>query len=351
MKALFLCAGRGTRMRPISYSLPKHLIPVGNKPVLQRNVEMVVEAGIKDIGMVVSPSTEDHYRRFLGGEKWGANFEYIQQKNPKGLAHAVNCGRNFVGEEPFVVYLGDNLLQWELDEMLKNYRNSKAVASVLLQSVENPERFGVAEIEKGRVEGLVEKPENPPSDMAIVGVYLFDSGVFDAIEKIEPSDRGELEITDAIGELIDRGEEVSFSSFEGWWVDVGRPEDALEANRLVIEDMEDHLGCSEDRLKIENKENVKISGQADTRDCEVIGPAVIGSRSSISNCRIGPNVSVGKDCELRDVEVSNSIIMDGVELSGGKLQDSLLGNETRLELPDSSFRIYLGDRGRIDRKI
>ena len=347
MKALFLCAGKGTRMRPISYSVPKHLIPVGNKPVLQRNVEMVLRAGINDIGMVVSPSTKDLYREYLGKKKWGADFHYIEQNDPKGLAHAVQCGRDFVGEEPFLVYLGDNLLGLELNRMINEYRESSTDASILLKSVSNPERFGVAKVEEDNVTGLVEKPEDPPSNLAIVGVYLLNSKIFDAIEEIDFSARGELEITDAIQQLIDWDYRVKFSSFDGWWVDVGRPGDAIKANKVLVQEMSARTDRAvKVNTSLKNPESVIISENAELENCELVGPTVIGD-SVISDSKIGPNVSIGDNCNIEDSRISDTIVMKGVKLSGGGVTKSLIGEEVELNLPSGDFEIRIGNQGTI----
>ncbi|MBS3787296.1 glucose-1-phosphate thymidylyltransferase [Candidatus Bipolaricaulota bacterium] len=347
MKGVFLCAGKGTRMRPISYSIPKHLIPLANNPILQYNVEKVIDAGINEVGMVVSPDMESLYRETLGTSKWGASITYIHQENPRGLAHAVACARDFVGDDPFLVYLGDNLLQSGLTEMVRKFKETESVASILLAPVDDPERFGVAEIEDGKVVDLVEKPDHPPSDLAIVGAYLFNRDIFPAIERIEPSDRGELEITDAIAYLINEGRNVTPSELEGWWLDVGRPSDVLRANRVLLEGIDGSVGGEIRDSKLSDRSKIVVSENSRIESSELRGPIHVAETSHIVNSTLGPNVSIGKGVELQDAEVENAIIMDKARIEKAALTGSLIGANAEIRLPGTQVKTIVGSQARI----
>lgn len=347
MKGVFLCAGKGTRMRPVSYSTPKHLIPVANKPILQYNIEKVINAGISDVGLVVSPEMKSLYRESLGTSKWGASITYIHQEDPQGLAHAVACAREFVGNEPFLVYLGDNLLHSGLDQMVKNFHEEKPAGSILLAQVDDPERFGVAEIEAGNIVNLVEKPDNPPSNLAIVGAYLFNREIFSAIQKIEPSDRGELEITDAIAQLIDEGKQVVPSELEGWWLDVGRPSDALRANRVLLKEIEGSLEDEVSNTELTDRSQITVSEDSEVKNSELRGPVHLASGARVENSTLGPNVSLGSRVKLRDAEVEDSIIMEGAEIEKVDLRQSLIGEKVEIKLTGDRIETIVGDGAKI----
>lgn len=347
MKGVFLCAGKGTRMRPISYSIPKHLIPLANKRILQYNVEKVIDAGIDEVGLVVSPEMENAYRDVLGTSKWGASISYIHQEDPQGLAHAVGCARDFVGDEPFLVYLGDNLLESGLEEMVSDFRTDNSLASILLAPVDDPERFGVAEIEDGKITNLVEKPDQPPSNLAIVGSYLFEEEIFDAIEKIEPSDRGEFEITDAIARLIKEGGKVTPSRIEGWWLDVGRPSDAIEANRVLLEDADLELEVAPRNSELKNRSKLGIPKNSRIEDSLIEGPARFGEEVEVINSTIGPNVSIGEGVTIKNAEITDTIIMAGSKVENANLSGSLLANESRIELSGEKISAKLGSQAEI----
>jgi len=347
LKGVFLCAGKGTRMRPISYSVPKHLIPLANKRILQYNVEKVIDAGIDEIGLVVSPEMETAYREVLGTSKWGASISYIHQEDPQGLAHAVACARDFVENEPFLVYLGDNLLESGLREMVSKFQKDNSLASILLAPVDDPERFGVAEIENGEITNLVEKPDHPPSNLAIVGSYLFEKEIFEAIEKIEPSDRGELEITDAIAKLISEGSKVTPSRIKGWWLDVGRPADAIEANRVLLEDADLKLEGKPTNSELRNRSKLGIPKTSRIEDSLIEGPARLGEEVEVINSTIGPNVSIGEGVTIKNAEVTDTIIMAGSKIENAKLSDSLMAKEARIELGGNRISARLGNQAEI----
>lgn len=350
MKGVFLCAGKGTRMRPISYSTPKHLIPVANKPILQYNVEKVIDAGITEVGLVVSPEMEPLYREALGTSKWGASITYLHQKDPKGLAHAVACARDFVEDDPFLVYLGDNLLSYGLTEMVGRFEEEEPAASILLASVDDPERFGVAEIENERIVNLVEKPDDPPSNLAIVGTYLFDQDIFPAIEEIEPSDRGELEITDAIAYLITKGKPVTPTELEGWWLDVGRPSDALKANRVLLEEAEGRIEGGVKNSTLANRGKITVAETSQVENSELQGPAHIAEGARIINSTVGPNATVGENVVIRDAEIKNSIIMARSKLNKVKMVQSLIGEDAEINLAGEEIEATLGNQVKISRE-
>ncbi len=350
MKAIFLCAGQGTRMRPISYSVPKHLIPLANKKLLHYNVEKVIEGGIEEVGLVVSPEMESAYREVLGEGRWGAMFSYIHQDDPRGLAHAVDCARDYVGDEDFLVYLGDNLLEQKLSPMIEEFTVNNASASIMLAEVDDPERFGVAVLEEDRIVNLVEKPDDPPSNLAIVGAYAFTSDVFDAIEVIEPSGRGELEITDAIQELIDRGQEVVPSRLKGWWLDVGRPRDALNANRVALKETTVGIDGDLAKTEVEREREVQIGKEVQVKDSKIVGPVSLLGETEVEGSIIGPNTSIGPGCKIKGSRIENSIVMGETLVKDTALQDSILGAKSGISLDGGSVEVFAGNQTYINSK-
>jgi glucose-1-phosphate thymidylyltransferase len=275
IKGLILSGGSGTRLRPITHTYAKQLVPVANKPVLFYGIEALVEAGVEDIGIIIAPQTGDEVREAVGdGSAFGARVTYIEQDRPAGLAHAVLTAEEFLAGSPFVMYLGDNLLRDGVPGLVERFREESPDAMILLTQVEDPSAFGVAELDEGRVVRLVEKPEDPPSDMALVGVYLFSPAILDAARQLEPSDRGELEITEAIQALIDEGREVRSEVVSGWWKDTGQLADMLEANRLVLDDIVTRLDGKVEDSRVEGR--VIVEEGAVLRNSLVRGPAVIG---------------------------------------------------------------------------
>lgn len=334
-------------MRPVSYSTPKHLIPIANKPILQYNIEKVINAGITDVGLIVSPEIESLYRESLGSSKWGASITYIHQENPQGLAHAVACARDFVGNDPFLVYLGDNLFHFELTEMVNNFKQEKPAGSILLAPVDNPERFGVAEVKGGNIVNLVEKPDRPPSNLAIVGAYLFNQEIFSAIENIEPSDRGELEITDAIANLIDNGKKVTPSTLEGWWLDVGRPSDALRANRVLLKEIRGSIKGKIQNTELTDRSAINVSEDSQVKNSRLRGPVHVASGARVVNSTLGPNVSLGSGVELRDAVVEDSIIMEEAKIEKVHLLRSLVGEKAEISLEGGKTEAIFGNQTKI----
>ncbi|HWP98878.1 MAG TPA: glucose-1-phosphate thymidylyltransferase [Vicinamibacterales bacterium] len=351
MKGLILSGGTGTRLRPLTYTSAKQLVPVANKPVLFYGIEALAAAGIRDLGIVVG-DTKQEIRAAVGdGSRWGVRVTYIEQDAPRGLAHAVLISEPFLGREPFVMYLGDNLLNRSLAPFVEEFLRERPAAQILLARVPDPQRFGVAELCDGRVVRLVEKPEEPISEYALVGVYLFGPEVFESVRRIRPSFRNELEITDAIQDLIDRGLEVRPHVVEGWWKDTGKLEDMLEANRLILDTLERRVeGSVDEASRIEGK--VVVEAGAVIRESVVRGPAIIGARARILHAYIGPFTSIMNDVEIRDSEVEHSIVLEGSVLSGlgSRVTDSLIGKNVRIHrepMKPSAYRFMVGDNSEI----
>jgi glucose-1-phosphate thymidylyltransferase len=351
MKGLILSGGRGTRLRPLTYTSAKQLVPVANKPVLFYAIESLVDAGIRDIGMVVG-DTQAEIRAAVGdGSHWGARITYIEQDAPRGLAHAVLISEPFIGSDPFVMYLGDNLLNKGITRFVDQFVRERPAAQILLARVPDPQMFGVAELADGRVVGLVEKPKEPKSDLALVGVYMFSAAVFDAVKSIAPSFRNELEITDAIQTLIDRGLDVRPHIVDGWWKDTGKLEDILEANRLILETIERRIdGAVDGESRVEGK--VVIEAGAVVEHSVIRGPVIVGARARIVNAFVGPFTSIMNDAEVRDSEIEHSIVLEGSSISNlsSRVEDSLIGKNVkiyRLPVKPSAYRFMLGDNSEV----
>jgi glucose-1-phosphate thymidylyltransferase len=351
MKGLILSGGRGTRLRPLTYTSAKQLVPVANKPVLFYGIEALAEAGIKEIGIVVG-DTQDEIRAAVGdGSAWGVSITYIEQDAPRGLAHAVLISEPFIRGEPFVMYLGDNLLNKGITNFVDEFVREAPAAQILLARVPDPQMFGVAELSDGRVVRLVEKPAEPKSDLALVGVYMFSPAVFEAVKSIRPSFRNELEITDAIQHLIDRGLEVRPHIVDGWWKDTGKLEDMLEANRLILDTIQRRVDGSVDaESRVEGK--VIVETGAVIENSVVRGPVIIGARAKIVNAYVGPFTSIMSDAEVRDSEIEHSIVLEGSRISNlaARIEDSLIGKNVRvyrLPVKPSAYRFMLGDNSEV----
>jgi glucose-1-phosphate thymidylyltransferase len=353
LKGLILSGGAGTRLRPITHTSAKQLVPVANKPVLFYGIEALVEAGVTEIGIVIAPETGEEIRAAAGdGSAFGARITYILQDAPKGLAHAVLTAEEFIGGSPFVMYLGDNLLADGLRGLVDTFREGEPDALILLTPVSDPEHYGVAELEGERVVRLVEKPKDPPSNLALVGVYLFGPPIFDAARALEPSWRGELEITEAIQSLIEDGHRVQSEVVSGWWKDTGQLADMLEANRLVLEEVETRLdGEVDEASRVEGR--VIVETGAEVVSSVIRGPAVIGAGARIEDAYIGPYTSIGDGVKVRRSEIEHSIVLSGsvVEDLGTRMEASLLGREVKLTRSDGmpkTLRMLVGDKSEIE---
>jgi glucose-1-phosphate thymidylyltransferase len=351
MKGLILSGGKGTRLRPLTYTSAKQLVPVANKPVLFYGIEALAAAGIRDIAIVVG-DTKDEIKTAVGdGARWNVKVTYIEQDAPRGLAHAVLISEAFMGRDPFVMYLGDNLLNRGINEFVDEFVREAPAAQILLTRVPDPQMFGVAELEEGRVVRLVEKPKEPKSDLALVGVYMFSPAVFDSVKRIKPSFRNELEITDAIQDLIDRGLPVRPHLVQGWWKDTGKLEDMLEANRLILDTIERRISGSVDaESRVEGK--VIIEAGAVVERSVIRGPVVIGTGARIVHAYVGPFTSIGNGTEIRDSEIEHSIVLEGSVISDldHRVADSLIGRNARIHrmpVKPSAYRFMLGDNSEV----
>jgi len=350
IKGLVLSGGRGVRLRPITHTTAKQLVPVANKPILFYGLEALSKAGIIDVGIVVGETKSEIMDSLGDGSRWNMKLTYIEQEAPLGLAHAVKIARNFIADDRFVMYLGDNIIREDLSKLVKDFNSSHANAQILLAHVPNAKEFGVAELERNRVIRLIEKPDEPPSDLALVGVYFFDSSIFPAIEQLKPSWRNELEITEAIQYLIDKNFRVESHIIEGWWKDTGKVEDLLDANHFILDEMEPVAShATIEKSKIERR--VNIDSSAKIVSSVIRGPAVIGKDVVVKNSHIGPYTSIAESSMIKDSEVENSILMEEVQINGIRhLRDSLIGRGVilrRSEGKPHAYRIVVGDQSRL----
>ncbi|MBE0475712.1 MAG: glucose-1-phosphate thymidylyltransferase [Coriobacteriia bacterium] len=353
MKALVLAGGKGTRLRPITFTRAKQLVPVANKPILFYAIEAIRDAGIREIGVIVGDTADEVSEALGDGSRWGCEVTYIPQEAPLGLAHAVLISEEFMGGEPFVMYLGDNLIKDGIRPFVREFEANDCDAQILLAHVPNASQFGVAELaEDGSVLRLVEKPADPPSDLALVGVYLFNPHVFDAVKAIGPSVRGELEITDAIQWLVDNRLVVRPHVIEGWWKDTGKLEDMLEANRIMLDTIETDI---EGEIDASSQVHGRVRFGAGSRlvNSTVRGPAVIGEGCEIVDAYIGPYTSVHDGCAVLGSEIEHSIMMPGarVEHAGARISDSLMGCNAVVRRTDgrpAAFHLMLGDNSEVE---
>lgn len=352
MKGLILSGGTGTRLYPLTFTSAKQLIPVANKPILFRVIEAIRDAGIDDIGIVVG-DTGDEIRAAVGrGGRWDVNVTYIHQENPLGLAHAVKVSQDFLGEDSFVMFLGDNVIQGGISDLVHEFEASDWSSQIVLTRVEHPERYGVAELNgEGRVVHLVEKPSEPPSDLALVGIYMFDHHVHEAVNSITPSWRGELEITDAIQWLVENDHKVYPYIHRGWWIDTGEPNELLKANGLVLEGLKPYVQGYVDRDS-EVDSRVTIEAGAEIINSVIRGPTIIGERTRIVNSYVGPFTSIYHDVEIEDSEIERAIILEESVIRGipARIQDSLIGrhvNLTRSPIKPKAYKLTLADHSQV----
>ncbi len=355
MKALILSGGKGTRLRPLTYTGAKQLVPVANKPILWYGIEAIVKAGITDIGIIISPETGEEIKTKTGnGDRFGANITYILQEQPLGLAHAVKVAQPFLGNSPFLMYLGDNLVESDLRSLTERFKERNLDALTMLCAVSNPSAFGVAQVDdQGRVLQLVEKPKVPPSNLALVGIYLFSNAVHNAIASIKPSARGELEITDAIQYLIDEPRKVESLQLEGWWLDTGKKDDLLEANRIILDT------CLQTAVEAEVDDNSQVIGRVQIgkgtkiTNCTIRGPVTIGSNCHLENCFIGPYSSIADQVTLIDTDLEHSVVLQGAKVTGiqQRIVDSVIGQRAQLKTAPQrpkALRFLIGDDSQIE---
>ena len=350
MKGLILSGGFGTRLRPLTYSQQKQLIPIANKPILFYGIEDLIEAGIKDICIVVGPN-KDQVIKNVTSVSWDADINFIEQEHPLGIAHTIKISRDFLGDDPFIMYLGDNILKDGVVKHVKDFQKNNCEGSILLTKVSNPEDFGVAELNNnGEVVKLIEKPVDPISNLVVIGVYLFKSEVLEAVDNLVPSKRGLLEITDAIQWLIDKGYKVKSSLVNNWWKDTGKPEDILHANRLILDDIKSKNSGKIDKSEIRGR--AYIGKKTIIENNSIIkGPVKIGENCRINDSYIAPFTSIGDNCSIFGTEIEDSVIMDSVTIkNGGRIVDSLIGRDVKIikkkELPNGR-RFVIGDHSEI----
>lgn len=352
MKALILSGGKGTRLRPITYTSAKQLVPIANRPVLFRAIDQVVEAGITDLGIVVGDTASDIKAAVGDGKRWGARVTYIHQEAPLGLAHAVKVSEDYIGDDSFVMFLGDNVIQGGIKHLVEQFDASSWNAQIVLTRVPNPEQLGVAILdEDNRVTRLVEKPQEPVSDLALVGIYMFDHIIFEAVKAITPSWRGELEITDAMQHLLDQGYEVHPYIHTGWWIDTGKMEDMLDANRLVLDELDPQVEGYVDRGSTLTGK-VTIERGAEIINSVIRGPAIIGEETRIVDSYIGPFTSIYHHVEIQSSEIEHSIIMEHSRIIAisQRIEDSLIGCNveiTRSSLKPRAYKLILGDYSKV----
>ena len=353
MKGLILSGGKGTRLYPITYTSAKQLVPVANKPVLFRVIEAIRDAGIDDIGIVVGDTAAEIKEAVGTGRRWGVKITYIQQDAPLGLAHAVKVSRDFLGDERFVMFLGDNVIQGGISGLIGEFKHSDYDCQIVLTPVENPSRYGVAELdpETRRVIRLVEKPRNPPSNLILVGIYMFNEHVWEAVNAIKPSWRGELEITDAIQYLVDKGYDVHPYIHRGWWIDTGEPGEMLEANDLVLDEIEHQIEGYIDRDSQVNGK-VTIGKGAEIINSRIRGPAIIGEDTRLVNAYVGPFTSIYHHVLIENSEIEHSMVLEHSQIIDipYRIEDSLIGRHaviTRSPIKPKALKMTLGDHSNV----
>ncbi len=347
MKAIIPCAGRGERLRPLTFTNSKPLIPIANKPLVMYAIDAIKKVGIHEIGLVVGENLKDIQRMLGNGEQFGVNLSYILQEDPKGIAHTIAISRNFLGDSPFLMYLGDNILQQSLDPLVNRFRENKANAVLFLKRTDKPELYGIAIVENEQVIRLLEKPSDPPSDLACIGVYAFDAKIHSIIENLKPSARGELEITDAIQGLIDSGARVEHHVIEGWWMDAGNPDDMIEANRLVLQDLETDIHANIG-FESDLRGNIKIGKNSRIERSTIRGPVIIGDDCVIRDSFVGSFTSIGNKSVLVNCEVEYSVVMEECEIRNVevRIDNSILGRNVhvnRTERRPKSYKLVLSD--------
>jgi glucose-1-phosphate thymidylyltransferase len=352
MKGLILSGGKGTRLYPLTYTSAKQLIPVANKPVLFRVIESIRDAGITEIGIVVG-YTADEIRAAVGsGDRWDIKITYIQQDQPLGLAHAVKVSQDFLQDDRFVMFLGDNVIQGGISSLIEQFSESAYNSQIVLTRVSHPEQYGVAELDsEGRIVQLIEKPKQPPSDLALVGIYMFDAHIHEAVDSITPSWRGELEITDAIQWLVEHDYDVYPYIHRGWWIDTGRPGDMLEANSLVLEEITPQIEGYVDRDS-EVDSRVTVQAGAEIVNSVIRGPSIIGEHTRIINSYVGPFTSIFHDVVVEDSEIERSIVLENSVIRDipARIQDSLIGRQVNLArspIKPKAYKLTLGDHSQV----
>jgi glucose-1-phosphate thymidylyltransferase len=352
VKGIILHGGHGTRLRPLTHTGPKQLLPIGNKPMSEYGLEKIIEAGISDIAIVIGGIGSNKVKDYYGnGEKYGVKISYVEQEFPKGIAHAINLCKEFIGNEKFLVFLGDNIIKKSIADYAKDFEIGDSEASIMLCEVDNPTQFGIAEIFENKIIKIMEKPKNPPSNLAVIGIYFLTPTIFEIIEKLKPSWRNELEITDALDMLLKEKHEISYYKVTDYWKDTGTPEDILHANKLLLEDMKSYVnGDIEEGVKVTGK---VIIGKNSIikKDTKLVGPIIIGENCIISNkAELGPNISLGNNSKISGCRIKNSIIMENTEINCNEnIQDSIIASNSIISSSENPTqkKLLLGEGTRI----
>jgi len=353
MKALILSGGKGVRLRPLTFTSAKQLLPVANKPILYFVLEQVTESGISDVGIIISPETGASIKDQVGdGSRWNLKVTYILQNDPAGLAHAVMVAADFLQGEPFLMFLGDNLIQGGVKWIVDAFQEKQPDALILLKEVPDPTQFGVAVMDgQGKIQRLIEKPSEPPSSLALVGVYVFQAKIHEAIRRINPSQRGELEITDAIQVLIDDGNQIEAEMLDGWWLDTGKKDDLLEANRVVLDEFTQHKIVGQVDSKSQISGRVEIGAGAVVEGSTIRGPAVIGDGTIIKDSFVGPYSSLGRNCVVSGASLEHCVVLDFARIEGiERMEDSIVGRNALVQRNLSNhraLRLMIGDDSEI----
>ncbi|NIV03436.1 glucose-1-phosphate thymidylyltransferase [Candidatus Saccharibacteria bacterium] len=353
MKALITSGGKGTRLRPITHTQNKHLIPIANKPILHYAIDAVAEAGIKEIGILVNADSDEVPKAIGNGENWGVNITYIPQEAPLGLAHVVKVSQDFIKNDSFIFYLGDNMVVGGVKRFIDKFQSDHSNCHLTLARVKDPSHFGVPELKGSRIVSIEEKPKHPKSEFAVAGIYLYDTSIFEAVNAIKPSARGELEISDAHQYLLEKGKKITYSEITGWWKDTGKPFDLLEANRLILENLPPSLEYTEVDPTSNLAGKVLLEKGAKIINSNVRGPVIIGKNSEIRDSYIGPYTAIYHDTLIQNSEVEFSIIMDHCKITdvGIRIESSIFGSEVeivRASDKPKTHRFILGAQSRLE---
>ena len=348
MKGILLHGGHGTRLRPLTHTGPKQLLPIANKPMSEYCIQTMKDAGIKDIAIIIGGTGSEKVKEYYkDGDRFGINIRYIEQSYPRGIADAINLCKDFVGNEKFLVFLGDNIILKSISEFAKQFENSKVDASILLCEVDNPSRFGIADVKEGKIREILEKPKNPPSNLAVTGIYFLTPKIFGIIDKLKPSWRNELEITDALDLLLKENDNITFYTITDYWKDTGTPEDIINANKEILKNMSPSFK-GEKESDVEIIGNVIVdSGTIIKNKCKILGPVIIGKNCIIEeNASIGPNASIGNNTKISKSNIQNSIIMENCEIiTNKKIKDSIISSNSKIHESNVEYSLLLLGEG------
>ena len=350
MKGIILHGGHGTRLRPLTHTGPKQLLPIANKPMSQYGIESIRDAGITEIAIIIGGIGSKKVKEYYGdGSKFGVKISYVEQDEPKGIAHAILLCKEFVGNEKFLTFLGDNILLDDITKYVKNFEKSDADASIVLCKVDNPTRFGIADVKEGVITKIVEKPKNPSSNLAVIGVYLLKPKIFDIIKRLKPSWRNELEITDTLQIMLEEKQKIIYNTVESNWKDTGTPEDIIQANSIILNKMSTIFeGKKENNVEISG--NIIVGTNSILKEgCKIISPVIIGKNCIIEkNCIIGPNTSIGDNSKISNSNIQNTIIMTNCKINfGGKIRDSIISNDSEIiqKNNNENYKVFLLGEG------